>query len=62
MKSLNEIILKNLLQERNLALAKLSLFKDKGEPIPTHFTDRLDSVECAIRLHEQMILEDKESD
>lgn len=60
MLSLNETILRNLLQERNLAIAKKSLFEQSGEPVPKHFTDRLDSVECAIRLHEQMIMDEVE--
>ena len=48
-KSLNEQILTNLLNERNLALAKQSIFVQNGEEVPKHFVDRLDTVENSIK-------------
>jgi len=57
-KSLNEIVLLNLLAERNLALAKQSIFIKNGEEVPKHFVDRLAEVEVAIRKHQEMMIED----
>lgn len=59
MTSLNETILGNLLQERNLALAKKSIFLQNGEEVPKHFTDRVATLEAAIAEHERMILADR---
>jgi len=56
--SLNEKILINLLNERNLALAKKSVFERNGEEVPKHFVDRLNAVENAIKLHQQAMLDD----
>ena len=58
MQSLNDRILQNLLNERNLALAKKSIFEQSGEEVPKHFVDRLNAVEAAIEIHKEMMLED----
>jgi len=58
MSSLNEKILVNLLNERNLALAKQSIFIKNDEEVPKHFVDRLAEVEAAIRKHQEMMIED----
>ena len=58
MQSLNDRILQNLLNERNLALAKQSIFLANGEEVPKHFVDRLNAVEEAIRLHQEMMVAD----
>jgi len=57
MQSLNDRILQNLLNERNLALAKKSIFEHSEEEVPQHFVDRLNAVEEAITRHEAMMIE-----
>jgi len=57
-KSLNEQILQNLLNEREMALAKKSIFVQNGEEVPKHFVDRLAAVEEAIKIHQHMMIND----
>jgi len=58
MQSLNEKILQNLLNERNLALAKQSIFVQNGEEVPKHFVDRLATVENSIKKVKAAMIEE----
>jgi len=47
--NLNEQILQNLLNEREMAIAKKSISERNGEEVPKHFVDRLSAVENSIK-------------
>lgn len=54
MKSLHERILDNLRAEREMAYAKKSLLEEKGMD-SDKITDRLDIIEAAIKVHDQIV-------